>query len=297
MWHLVKYLWMLPGFSVAEQEAALDLLAAEGCTHVAFSFYGDYKGLYRMDYRRDHAGAAAVLDRCLVRGIIPCVFLVTDEASGTRNERGEATQVRSEAEIVAHLRPLCQFLAIWARDRGAGTEGRVLPVCLGWEIQQVQPWLVSGKAQHRLMRVIRESLTPDLALLYWHPAPHRSVPHDETTLAGWPCAWPGEETDDETGGWQKWLQIAVATAHLDGVLINVGSPQAMPEARLKEYLVRGDPPTFESYHWWGKYPGCLGRYESIPVDRVLFEHGYKDYPLWKRQSEWAQQQTLLDGNA
>lgn len=290
MWHAVKYLWMLPGFSSDDQDRALDTLAALNVSHVAFSPYGDYNGLYRMDYRHDHDGFARVLDRCLQRRVTPVVFLVTDEASGGNRER-------KEADITAYLRSFLPFLAQWARERGAGAEDRVLSVCLGWEIQQVQPWLVSGRAQHRLMRVIREYLPPSLALLYWHPAPHRSVPHDETTLAGWPCAWPGEETDDDTGGWRKWLLIAQEAAHLDGVLLNVGSPQAMPEARLREYLMRGDPPTFENYHWWGPHPGCLGRYHSVGLDVVLFEHGYKDRSLWERQAEWARQCPLLSGYA
>jgi hypothetical protein len=272
LWHGFPRAWMFPAYPVAEQERLIGAYAAAGFTHLAFAPYGRYGDL-ACDYRADLEAFGAVLDRCLAAGVQPCVFLITDEADG---------RLIDEARLSDQTRRIAGWLAGWARARGAGVEDRVALACLGWEIEQVQPWLHSGLAQLRMLATIRAELSREVALLYWHPGPHRSVPEDEITLGAWPARWPGEEDRDG----HAWLHAA-RTVGLDGVLLNTGSPQAMTTARLFELLDRGDPPTFERYRWWGPDPGYLGRYRSVGLDAVLFEHGYQNRPQWEQQAAWA----------
>jgi hypothetical protein len=215
--------FMLPGMPVDLQDA---VLARYPGRHVPFAWKTWYPRFPQWGFDRPH-DIEDVIDRCFAHHCIPVLFVPI--------EAGDSLDAH-----IARITPVLTRL----RDGG-----RLVALCWGWEINDINGWTANGTQQLEYLRRLR-AIVPAPIPLYAHWTPER--------WSGWP-SFDGTEPEK---GELDWLREAERIG-LTGVLYQ--EPWDKPVAEIEDRAFRYDQKNYIG-------PGIKGRVETAGLQFVLFEH-------------------------
>lgn len=227
--------FMYPGWDADRRTRFRRRYRAEGWTHLPIGIWGAYGHEPAFDYRANVDGYRDLLRELLADGLIPCVFVVTDQLPGD-----PAWSAQQGIDFAArYCLQVADLVPAW---------------CLGWELNQVAGWDESGNPQqgHDMIRLGQTIKSAGYgAPVYAHFQPNWWGPH---------------YADGDEAQW--WRDVG---GSIDGLLFQIrpessrslsGDSQAPDGVYLALRYPRGSDGAL----------GICGRLQAMGKEFVLFEH-------------------------